>query len=137
MTATSTRVPGGTPPRYSAWSLVAQAIWFGMITGYSEVLVLMYRLLVGGAFINQSRDFVWHAPLAYSTMFLAGVPVMLLLQKLPSRWVRSIAADPEEAVNLIDGATGSQIARDMRQSLEAKVATALPGTVPVELQSNR
>jgi arylsulfatase A-like enzyme len=72
-------------------SLIAQAIWFGMITGYAEVVVMTYRHLVGGGFINQSRDFVWHAPVAYSTMFLVGVPALLLLERLLPRRGSSVA----------------------------------------------
>lgn len=48
-----------------------------------------------------------------------------------------LSADPEEAVNLADSSAASQTARDMRRSLERTVATALPGTVPVELEPNR
>jgi len=62
-----------------------------MVTGYAEVSVLMYRHLVGEAFINQSRNFVWLAPLAYSTLFLAGVPVLILLQRVLPRWRTSLA----------------------------------------------
>ena len=48
-----------------------------------------------------------------------------------------LSANLDEAVNLIEGTTGSQIARDMRRSLEETVATALPGKVPVELEPER
>ena len=48
-----------------------------------------------------------------------------------------LSADQEEAVNMADSTSSSQTTRAMRGSLERAVGTALPGTVPVELEPKR
>ena len=55
------------------------AVWFGLVTGFTETFSLFLRKNVMGAVIHMSRHYVWMTPLAYLFLFIAfGFAVFLI-----------------------------------------------------------
>jgi arylsulfatase A-like enzyme len=72
-----------TPERPPAASLVWGGIWFALLAGYLEVVVLTGRLLAD-RFIHRSHDFYWMTPAGYLVVF----GPIILLAWAAYRWSR-------------------------------------------------
>src|SRR5262245_4198426 len=65
--------------RYQPAQLPLLAVWFGLLTGLSEVSLLAVKKFVLGQFIRYGPDVVWMAPLADAFLFLIPGLILLLL----------------------------------------------------------
>lgn len=70
--------------RYQPAQLPLLAVWFGLLTGLSEVSLLAVKKFVLGQFIRYGPDVVWMAPLADVFLFsIFGFGLMLLRWRWP------------------------------------------------------
>jgi arylsulfatase A-like enzyme len=62
--------------------LVEVAIWFGLLSGLTEVSILTLEHRFWHPIMRLSRDYVWMAPLAEVTLFMSGAICLFVLSRL-------------------------------------------------------
>jgi arylsulfatase A-like enzyme len=65
-------------------SLLALALWFGLLTGLAEVAYLLKRF-VQGVFVWRGQQALWMIPVAEGTLFVVAALLILLLRRRSER----------------------------------------------------
>ena len=66
-------------------SILFLSIWFGLLTGFGEVVVLLYQRVFDNNFFMRSHHFPWMIPLGEVSLFIIPGVILLLVT---SRWLQ-------------------------------------------------
>jgi hypothetical protein len=70
--------------RQKALVTLVIAAWFGLVTGFLEILYRIFNRITANTIINLSQHFYWMAPLAYLVLFLmVGLSILAIGLILP------------------------------------------------------
>ncbi len=78
--------PGLSQRRASAPRLLIVGLWFGLLTGFAEVLAMALKLYVVGEFLTLSPHAVWMAPVVDAILFVGITATLLLVRSLLPRF---------------------------------------------------
>jgi arylsulfatase A-like enzyme len=62
-------------------------LWFGLLTGFAEILILLLKLYVFGEFLTVSRHAFWMAPLVDGVLFTCIAAGLLLVRRFLPRFI--------------------------------------------------